>query len=644
MFSKAFTAPPTRPAPTLHSANLVTGPQLVPPYPSVLLASERPERSVPRGHSFANLPIYFQAKLTSGQSGDRYERQADPVAAQVVEQIYAPASTQATSGQPVQRQKEAEDRQSPSSQLRREVVEGREASPALATAIEQARGGGQPLAANLQRSMGRALGVDFSRVRIMTDAQADQMNRSLQAKAFTIDHDIFFRQGAYEPGSRAGQELIAHELTHVVQQNSGTVRRLPAITSNAGTFTTEVGRKFKDKHSAANRVAARQKAMLPLVASASSNRRLLQRSVGYEFQCRNWQFFQEKPQRGERQTEVFDPGRNKAVTGDNTNWHLESDGSEPEFIIHYDGNPIRGIRDAVKYANQLAAHGIKTIPDFFSDSRKKLLIKSKKDPKEDPITADAQITAGIRYDRMGTLIGLLSQRQGHIHKTRANEFMMQNRRAEHYKGDDLLLGTVQGLVRQHLNPLIYHGPLSFTTANDQHVENVVGFLALLASYLSKAPEAGHAYMKDMPLLSKSDLGTAMLNSPILQPPWVAQLNELKDVVFYASQRRNRNAHVYPPDPEERNNGPTIQQWLDGLFRLNPVDELSSRRTAFVDQSMGPYNRVDHVGPDGAAAPIIEFRRIKEAMPVEAWEDFVATTLAWIANLNDPNSEDLDYHP
>lgn len=73
--------------------------------------------------------------------------------------------------------------------------------------------------------MGQAMGADFSGVRVHTDARADQLNQSIQAKAFTTGQDLFFRQGAYQPGSREGQALIAHELTHVVQQNRGGVRR-----------------------------------------------------------------------------------------------------------------------------------------------------------------------------------------------------------------------------------------------------------------------------------------------------------------------------------------------------------------------------------------------------------------------------------
>jgi hypothetical protein len=67
--------------------------------------------------------------------------------------------------------------------------------------------------------MERAFGADFSSVKVHTDAEADTLNQELNARAFTTGQDIFFRQGEYSPGSGSGQKLIAHELTHVVQQN-----------------------------------------------------------------------------------------------------------------------------------------------------------------------------------------------------------------------------------------------------------------------------------------------------------------------------------------------------------------------------------------------------------------------------------------
>ena len=85
-------------------------------------------------------------------------------------------------------------------------------------AINQAKGSGQPLPEGTQTQMSQALGVDLSGVRIHTDSRADGLNQSLQAKAFTTGQDIFFRQGAYSDSSSAGQQLLAHELTHVQQQ------------------------------------------------------------------------------------------------------------------------------------------------------------------------------------------------------------------------------------------------------------------------------------------------------------------------------------------------------------------------------------------------------------------------------------------
>ena len=156
-----------------------------------------------------------QAKLEIGEVGDKYEQEADRVASQVVSQI----------NNPVQKKLQ---RLSESKVIRRkEAIAGGTASADLESSIQSARGSGQSLDANLQQSMGQAMGADFSGVKVHTDSQSDQLNKSIQAKAFTTGQDVFFRQGAYEPSSRGGQELIAHELTHVVQQNGGVVQRSP---------------------------------------------------------------------------------------------------------------------------------------------------------------------------------------------------------------------------------------------------------------------------------------------------------------------------------------------------------------------------------------------------------------------------------
>jgi Domain of unknown function (DUF4157) len=87
----------------------------------------------------------------------------------------------------------------------------------IEAAIEQSRGGGQPLDGTIRGRMERAFGTDFRAVRAHTDARADKLARSLGAVAFTTGRDVYFRSGAYDAGSGEGRHLLAHELAHVVQ-------------------------------------------------------------------------------------------------------------------------------------------------------------------------------------------------------------------------------------------------------------------------------------------------------------------------------------------------------------------------------------------------------------------------------------------
>ncbi len=96
---------------------------------------------------------------------------------------------------------------------------------AVERSIDQARGGGQGLDDGVRNQMESSFGADFGGVRIHNDAHADSLNRAVSARAFTTGKDIFFRQGEYNPGASGGRELLAHELTHVVQQNGDGIQR-----------------------------------------------------------------------------------------------------------------------------------------------------------------------------------------------------------------------------------------------------------------------------------------------------------------------------------------------------------------------------------------------------------------------------------
>src|SRR5450755_286864 len=80
------------------------------------------------------------------------------------------------------------------------------------------RSPGQPLDAGTQAFMGSRFGHDFSGVRVHNDGQAAESARSVNALAYTVGRDVVFGAERYAPGTMAGKQLLAHELTHVVQQ------------------------------------------------------------------------------------------------------------------------------------------------------------------------------------------------------------------------------------------------------------------------------------------------------------------------------------------------------------------------------------------------------------------------------------------
>lgn len=84
-------------------------------------------------------------------------------------------------------------------------------------------GGGSPLDRDTRGFMESRLGADFGDVRVHTDSKAAESARSVQAYAYTVGSDVVFQSGKYEPDSESGKRMLAHELTHVVQQRSGPV-------------------------------------------------------------------------------------------------------------------------------------------------------------------------------------------------------------------------------------------------------------------------------------------------------------------------------------------------------------------------------------------------------------------------------------
>lgn len=108
--------------------------------------------------------------------------------------------------------------------LQRQLAElDAEATQPVLARIQARRGAGNPLPKAVRRHLEQGLNHDLSRVRIHDDTEADKLAKGVNAVAFTTGADIFFRAGQYDPNTQTGLELLAHEVTHTVQQSQGRV-------------------------------------------------------------------------------------------------------------------------------------------------------------------------------------------------------------------------------------------------------------------------------------------------------------------------------------------------------------------------------------------------------------------------------------
>jgi len=188
----------------------------------------------------------IQPKLAIGRPDDKYEREADRVADQVMRM--PDPGMQRKPGGPFKNGLSSEDRedehaiiqtklgvQDGLAELQRQPVEEEEeeeellqakempghtpvVTPKVASEIASMAGGGQPLPASERTFFELRFGRDFSQVRVHSGAQAAKAARTVKAQAFTVGRDVVFGAGEYAPGTTSGQRLLAHELTHVVQQ------------------------------------------------------------------------------------------------------------------------------------------------------------------------------------------------------------------------------------------------------------------------------------------------------------------------------------------------------------------------------------------------------------------------------------------
>lgn len=175
----------------------------------------------------------LRPKLKIGRSNDKFEQEADRVAEQVMRMPdssgevnrdissvdEAPSVQCLTPDNEKQARRQPEEEEEELLQLKAMPGQISEVSPAIEASITSLLSGGRPLSQSVRAFFESRFESGFSRVRVHDDAYAANVARSINARAFTLGQHIVFAAGEYAPDATPGRRLLAHELTHVVQQN-----------------------------------------------------------------------------------------------------------------------------------------------------------------------------------------------------------------------------------------------------------------------------------------------------------------------------------------------------------------------------------------------------------------------------------------
>jgi hypothetical protein len=165
-----------------------------------------------------------QPKLRIGQPNDKYEQEADRVADRVMKMQEPNGSLgeRPTGSQLVQRESTCHECKNESESIRAKPAAN--TTPILTTGlqgqVQSLKGGGQPLPRSIRNFFEPRFDRDFSQVRVHTSGKAVEAAESVNARAFTLGKNVVFGVGQYTPETSGGKRLLAHELTHVVQDKN----------------------------------------------------------------------------------------------------------------------------------------------------------------------------------------------------------------------------------------------------------------------------------------------------------------------------------------------------------------------------------------------------------------------------------------
>lgn len=199
-------------------------------------------------HSSGTSPLLLpiRRKPTLSVPGDAFERQADEVAEKVLRMNISDPPAVQLAPPTIQREcveceEEEESEENEVIQAKASASSGEGTVPNTRQAVSAVREGGRPLPEDVRAFFEPRFGHDFSRVQIHTDSRAATAAKDIQARAYTLGNSIAFGVGEYAPATEKGRRLLAHELTHTLQQGStGTVRRQPTPSSSDDKVTRSI--------------------------------------------------------------------------------------------------------------------------------------------------------------------------------------------------------------------------------------------------------------------------------------------------------------------------------------------------------------------------------------------------------------------
>ncbi len=458
--------------------------------------------------------------------------------------------------------------------------------PAVQRAISQAAGtSGEAIPEPVRAPLEQLMGSEFEQVRVHTDQRADDLARSLQARAFTTGRDIFFRRGQYAPDRPAGQRVLVHELAHVVQQAA---------------------------------------------AGPPGGGALVQRLVGLEFET-DWGIHgianpakkgtAKKPEKHKsyKDGDGFTVQVDEAHRGFNTDYQGLS--RQIEFVVEPHPETDEGAAKLLNTMRSLKAEaeGLEKLRTDRKDdekgfrypgaNRKLWVFPDAKDTAKPKIHARAQATIGLTLPAISTFALLPADQPA---KTRTGGYLVTHARRE---------ASMKGHRGPFADAARAAGQIKDASAD---LSGLVSLLALYIKVFHEPYAAKEDYVKGyLPLLAKTDFATMFKQLPDAEQKKYrkSKKNRKKfaDLVLESVtadptyQAVNLKMPVVPDSQMSGDNplGLTLQDWLtsiaDGVDLLTPKQDARLFGLGDLGEGASQGTRTDPAPDGGSPRMILEFR-------------------------------------